>query len=92
MGLQPVPTPTVKPTTCLCNMQFHGSLWATVGQVASAGLEEEVTTLVGGVAEEDSGTFSSRGGKSTSIAPIVGSGSQPSIMFCRISQSHTLVR
>ena len=81
MGLWPAPTPTVKPTTCWCNVQFCGSLWATMGQVASAGLEEEVTVLVGVVTDEDSGTFSSRGGKSASIAPIMGKGSQPLIMF-----------
>ena len=81
MGLQPAPTPTVKPTTCLCNTQFCGSFWATVGQVASTGLEEEVTVLVGAVADKDSGTFSSWGGKSASIAPIVGRGSWSSIMF-----------
>ena len=73
--------PMVEPTTCSCNAQFHGSLWATVGQAASAGLEEEVTALVGVVTDGDSGTFSSWGGKSTSIAPIVGRGSWPSIMF-----------
>ena len=81
MGLWPVPTPMVEPTTCSCYTWFHGSFWATVGQVACAGLEEEVTALVGAVTDGDSGTFSSRGGKSTSIAPIVGKGSQPSIMF-----------
>ena len=61
--------------------RFCGSSLATVGQAASAGLEEEVTALVGAVAGEDSETFSSRGGKSTSIAPIVGRVSRPSIMF-----------
>ena len=65
---------TVEPTACLCNAQFRGSLWATVGQVVSTGLEEEVTALVGAVTDEDSGTFSSRGGKSASIAPIMGRG------------------
>ena len=80
MGLQLVPTPTVEPTTCSCNVQFCGSLWATVGWAVSAGLEEEVTALVGAVTDEDSRTFSSRGGKSTSIAPIMGKGSWPSIM------------
>ena len=81
MGLQPMPMPTVGPTTCSCNAWFSGSLWATVGQAASAGLEEEVTALVGAVTDGDSGTFYSQGGKSASIAPIVGRGSQPSIMF-----------
>ena len=75
MGLQPVPMPTVKPTACSCNVQFHGFLWATVGQAASARLEEEVTALVGAVTDGDSGMFSSRGGKSASIAQIVGRGS-----------------
>ena len=81
MGLWPVPIPMVKPTACSCNAQFRGSLWATVGWAASARLEEEVTALVGAVTDGDSGTFSSQGGKSTSIAPIVGKGSRPSIMF-----------
>ena len=81
MGLRPAPMPMVEPTACLCNTRFRGSLWATVGRVASAGLEEEVTTLVGAVTDEDSRMFSSRGGKSASIAPIVGKGSQPLIMF-----------
>ena len=81
MGLQLVPIPTVEPTACSCNAQFCGSFWATVGQAARAGLEEEVTALVGVVAGEDSEMFSSRGGKSTSIAPIMGRGSWPSIMF-----------
>ena len=81
MGLQPVPTPTVEPTACSCNARFCGSLWATVGRAASTGLEEEVTALVGAVTDEDSGMFSSRGGKSASIAPIMGRGSQPLIMF-----------
>ena len=81
MGLWPMPTPTVEPTACLCNVQFHGSFWATVGQAASARLEEEVTALVGAVTDEDSGTFSSQGGKPASIAPIMGRGSWPSIMF-----------
>ena len=81
MGLWQVPMPTVKPTTCLCNVQSRGSLWATVGQVVSARLEEEVTASVGAVTDEDSGTFSSWGGKSASIAPIVGKGSWPLIMF-----------
>ena len=71
----------VECTACSCNVQFHGSFWATVGQAASAGLEEEVTALVGAVAGEDPETFSSRGGKSASIAPIMGRGSWPSIMF-----------
>ena len=71
----------VKPTAYLCNAWFRGSLWATVGRAACAGLEEEMTALVGAVADEDSGTFSSRDGKSTSIALIVGKGSWPSIMF-----------
>ena len=52
-----------------------------MGQVGSAGLEEEVTVLVGAVTDENSGTFSSRSGKSTSIAVIMGKGSWPSIMF-----------
>ena len=73
--------PTVEPTACSCNVLFHGSFWATVGQAASTGLEEEVTALVGAVAGKDPETFSSWGGKSTSIAPIVGRGSWPSIMF-----------
>ena len=81
VGLWPVPMPMVKPTTCLCNAWFHGSLWATVGQAVSTRLEEEVTALVGALTDEDSGTFSSWDGKSTSIAPIMGRGSQPSIMF-----------
>ena len=81
MGLWLVPMPMVKPTACSCNTQFRGSLWATVGQAASTGLEEEVTALVGAVTDEDSRTFSSRGGKSASIALIMGKGSQPSIMF-----------
>ena len=59
MGLQLAPIPMVKPTTCSCNAQFHGSFWATVGRVASAGLEEKVTALVGVVAGEDPETFSS---------------------------------
>ena len=63
-----------------------------VEPTACAGLEEEVTALVGVVTDGDSGTFSSRGGKSASIAPIVGKGLRPSIMFWRISQSHTSVR
>ena len=71
----------VEPTACSCNAWFRGSFWATVGQAASAGLEEEVTALVGAVASEDPETFSSRGGKSASIAPIVGRGLRPSIMF-----------
>ena len=49
--------------------------------MASARLEEEVTALVGVVTDEDSGMFSSQGGKSASIAPIMGRGSRPSIMF-----------
>ena len=81
MGLQPAPIPTVEPTICSCNMQFHGSFWATVGRAASTGLEEEVTALVGAVAGEDPETFSSWGGKSASIALIMGRGSWPSIMF-----------
>ena len=81
MGLWPAPMLTVEPTACLCNAQFCGSLWATVGRVLSARLEEEVTVLVGAVTDEDSGTFSSRGGKSASIAPTMGRGSQPLIMF-----------
>ena len=71
----------VEPTTCLCNVQFRGSFWATVGRAVSAGLEEEVTALVGVVTDGDSGTFSSQGGKSTSIVPIMGKGLWPSIMF-----------
>ena len=92
VGLQPAPTPMVEPTACSCNTQFGGSFWATVGLAASAGLEEEVTALVRVVTDEDSGTFSSRGGKSASIAPIMGRGSRPLIMFWRILQSHTSVR
>ena len=80
-GLQAAPILTVKPTTSLCNAQFCGSFWATVGQVASAGLEEEVTAMVGAVAGEDPETFSSQGGKSASIALIVGRGLWPLIMF-----------
>ena len=49
--------------------------------MTSTGLEEEVTALVGEVAGEDPETFSSRGGKSASIAPTMGRGLQPSIMF-----------
>ena len=81
MGLQPAPTPMVKPTACLCNAQFSGSFWATVGRAASTGLEEEVAALVGAVTDEDFGMFSSQGGRTTSIAPNVGRGLQPSIMF-----------
>ena len=81
MGLQLAPMPTVKPTACSCNARFCGSSWATVGQAAGAGLEEEVIALVGAVTDEDSRTFSSRDGKSASIAPIMGRGSWPSIMF-----------
>ena len=81
MGLWLAPMLMVKPTACSCNAQFCGSLWATVSWAVSAGLEEEVTALVGAVTDEDSGMFSSWGGKSTSIAPIVGKGSRPSIMF-----------
>ena len=81
MDLQRVPMPMVKPTTCSCNVWFCGSLWATVGQAASAGLKEEVTVLVGAVTDGDSGTFSSWGGKSASIAPIVGRGSRALIKF-----------
>ena len=81
MGLWLAPTLTVKPTACSCNAWFHGSLWATVGSAASARLEEEVTALVRVVTDEDSGMFSSQGGKSASIAPIVGRVSRPSIMF-----------
>ena len=81
MGLWLMPMPMVKPTTCSCNVWFHGSLWATVGQAVSTGLEEEVTALAGAVTDEDSRTFSSRGGKSASIALIMGRGSWPSIMF-----------
>ena len=81
MGLWLAPTPMVEPTTCSCNTWFRGFFWATVGQVVSTGLEEEVTALVGAVTDGDSGMFSSPGGKSTSIAPIWGKGSQPSIMF-----------
>ena len=81
MGLWLAPMLMVKSTACSCNAKFHGSLWATVGRVASAGLEEEVTVLVGAVTDEDSRTFSSWGGKSASIALIMGRGSWPSIMF-----------
>ena len=52
-----------------------------MGRAASTRLEEEVTALVGAVAGEDPETFSSQGGKSTSIALIMGRGSRPSIMF-----------
>ena len=71
----------VKPTACSCNTQFRGSFWATVGQVADAGFEEKVAVLVGAAAGEDSGTSSSRGGKTASIAPIMGRGLRPSMMF-----------
>ena len=71
----------VEPTACSCNVRFCGSFWATVGRAASAGLEEEVTAFVRAVAGEDPETFSSRGGKSASIAPIIGRGLWPSIMF-----------
>ena len=81
MGLQPAPIPMVEPTICLCNMRFRGSFWATVGRAASVGLEEEVTALVETVAGKDPETFSSQVGKSASIAPIMGRGSRPSIMF-----------
>ena len=81
MVLWLVSMPTVKPTACSCNMWFCGSLWATVGWAVSTGLEEEVTALVGAVTDGDSGTFPSWGGKSASIAPIVGKGLLPSIMF-----------
>ena len=81
MGLWLTLTLTVKPTTCSCNVWFHGSFWATVGWAVSARLEEEVTALVGAVPDGDSGTFSSWGGKSASIALIMGKGSQPLIMF-----------
>ena len=81
MGLWLVPTLMIKPPTCLCNVQFCGSFWATVGQAVSAGLEEEVTALVGAVADKDSGMFSSLGGKSTGIAPIMGRGLWPLVMF-----------
>ena len=80
MGLRLAPMPTVEPTACLCNTRFRGSLWATMGRAVSAGLEE-VTVLVGAVTDEDSRMFSSRGGKSASIALIVGKGSQPLILF-----------
>ena len=50
-----------------------------MGRAASAGLEEEVTALVGAIAGEDPETFSSWDGKCASIAPIVGRGLQPSI-------------
>ena len=81
MGLWLAPILTVEPTTCLCNARFCGSFWATAGQAASTGLEEEVTALAGAVAGEDPETFSSQVGKSASIAPIVGRGSRPLIMF-----------
>ena len=42
--------------------------------MVTAGLEEEVTALVGVVTDGDSGTFSSQGGKSASIAPYHGQG------------------
>ena len=81
MGLWPAPMQTVEPTAWSYNVWFHGSLWAMMGWAASARLEEEVTALVGAVTDEDSRTFSSQGGKSTSIAPIMGKGLWPSIMF-----------
>ena len=81
MGLWLAPMLMVEPTACSCNTWFCGSLWATMGQAASTGLEEEVTALVGAVTDEDSGTFSPQGGKSASIAQVVGKGSRPSIMF-----------
>ena len=81
MGLWLVPMPMVEPTACSCNAWFCGSLWATVGRAVSARLEEEVTALVGAVTDEDSGTFSSLGDKSTSIALIMGRGLWPLIMF-----------
>ena len=81
MGLRPVPMPTVEPKACWCNVRFCGSFWATVGRAADARLEEEVAVLVGEVAGEDSGTSSSRDGKTAKTDPIGGSGSQPSIMF-----------
>ena len=80
VGLWPMPTPMVKPTTCSCNARFCSSLWATVGRAVNAGPEEEVIALVGAVADEGSGMFS-RGGKAASIALIVGRGLWPSIMF-----------
>ena len=78
-----MPMKTVEPTACSCNVWFCGSLWATVGQVASIRLEEEVTALVGAVTDGDSGTF---------IATIMGRGSQALIMFWQILWSHTSVR
>ena len=81
VGLWPAPIPMVESTACSCNAWLRGSFWATVGRAASARLEEEVTALVGVVTDGNSGTFSSRGDRSTSIAPIMGRGSQPSIMF-----------
>ena len=50
--------PMVEHTTCSCNAWFRGSLWATMGRAANAGLEEEVIALVGAVADEGSKTFS----------------------------------
>ena len=82
MGLRPMPMLTVEPTACSCNAWV---LWFIMGHCGpsgeSAGLEEEVTALVGAVTDGDSGTFSSRGHKSASIALIMGRGSWPSIMF-----------
>ena len=75
MGLQPVPMPIVKPTACSCNVQFCGSFCATMGRAASAGLGEEVAVLVEEVADKDSGTSSSWGGKTAKTVPIGGSGS-----------------
>ena len=72
---------TVEPTVCSCNMELRGSFWATMGRAASAGLEEKVAALVEAVTDEDFVTFSSWGGRTASIAPIVGRGSWPSIMF-----------
>ena len=53
MGLQLSPIAMVEPTACSCNVWFRGSFCSTVGQVASTGLEEEMTALVGAVAGKD---------------------------------------
>ena len=53
---------------------LRGSFWATVGRAANARFREEVAVLEGEVAGKDSGTSSSRGGKTTKTVPIRGSG------------------
>ena len=68
----------------LCLLMQHAVLWFFLGHcgpMANPRLEEKVATLVGAVTGNDSRTFSSQGGKTASIAPIVGRGSPPSIMF-----------